>query len=42
MNAADSVATGVFYGYFKTFMAVARPPPQQKLRFSSTISGVLD
>jgi hypothetical protein len=33
VNASDAGATGLFCGYFKTFLTVALPPPQKNLDF---------
>jgi hypothetical protein len=38
MNDRNAGATGLFYGYFKTFLTVAFPPPQKNLDFQNRIS----
>jgi hypothetical protein len=41
MNAPDAGATGLFYGYFKTCITAASPPPKKKTIFQYRIPGVL-
>jgi hypothetical protein len=36
LNASDAGATGLFCGYFKTFIAVAFPPTQKNLDFPAS------
>jgi len=37
VKVSSAGALGLFYGYFKTFHAVAFPPPQKNLDVSSIV-----
>ena len=43
LDASDACATGLFFGYFKTFKIVAFPSPQKtNMIFQHRIYGVLN